>query len=121
MTVAIRRVYDPPAAAGGTRILVDRLWPRGLARTKAAIDRWAKEIAPSEELRRWFGHDPARWPEFRRRYAAELDAHRDALAELATLAASGPITLVYAARDTAHNNAVVLAEILRATMRDKPG
>ncbi len=120
MGVQLKRVYDPPSAGDGVRILVDRLWPRGLSRAKAAIQRWEKEIAPSDELRRWFGHDPARWPEFRRRYAAELRAQAALLADLRALAAAGPITLVYAAGDTVHNNAVVLAELLQAA-QEKPG
>jgi uncharacterized protein YeaO (DUF488 family) len=94
------------------RILVDRLWPRGIRKSDAAIDRWAKSIAPSSALREWFGHDPARWPEFRRRYATQLRRHPDELAELRALARKGPITLVFAARDERRNDAVVLRNVL---------
>lgn len=110
--IRLKRAYEPPAAADGTRILVDRLWPRGVRKADLAIDRWLKEVAPSAELRRWFGHDPARWAEFRRRYAAELAAGPEPLAELRRAAAAGPVTLVYAARDEAHNHAVLLRELL---------
>jgi len=110
--VSIKRVYDPPAAADGTRVLVDRLWPRGLAKDKAKIDRWLREVAPSDELRRWFGHDPARWQEFCRRYAAEIDLRPDALDELAAICRAGPATLLFAAHDAEHNNAVALAALL---------
>lgn len=110
--IALKRAYQPPLPEDGTRILVDRLWPRGVRKSEAAIDRWDKEIAPSAALRTWFGHDPERWPEFRRRYTAELRAHPDELAELRALARRGPITLVFAAHDEAHNNAVVLREVL---------
>jgi uncharacterized protein YeaO (DUF488 family) len=94
------------------RILVDRLWPRGLGKAAAAIDLWIKEVAPSTALRQWFAHDPARWPEFRRRYAAELRGHRGALAALRALARKKTVTLVFAARDEEHNDAVVLRDIL---------
>jgi uncharacterized protein YeaO (DUF488 family) len=113
MPVSIKRVYDPPEASDGRRVLVDRLWPRGLAKAKARVDHWAKDLAPSAALRRWFGHDPAKWPEFRRRYRAELRAHADAVAELARGARRGRVTLLYAASDERHNNAVVLAERMR--------
>jgi uncharacterized protein YeaO (DUF488 family) len=91
---------------------VDRLWPRGLRKSDAAIDRWLKDVAPSTELRRWFGHDPARWDEFRRRYRAELSHEADLLNELRAMAQKGPLTLVYAARDELHNEAVVLRDVL---------
>ena len=107
-----KRVYEPPSPADGTRVLVDRLWPRGLKKTEAAIDLWLKEVAPSVELRRWFGHDPARWDEFRHRYAAELDGNLPALQPL--LAARGRVTLLFAAHDPEHNNAVALAAWLEA-------
>lgn len=94
------------------RILVDRLWPRGVARSDAAIDLWAKDVAPSTALRKWFGHDPSRWPEFRRRYTAELRGHPNKLAELRTRARRGSVTLVFAARDERHNDAVVLRAVL---------
>jgi uncharacterized protein YeaO (DUF488 family) len=110
--VGIKRAYEAPARDDGTRILVDRLWPRGVSRDDAAIDEWMKEIAPSPELRKWFGHDIARWPEFRRRYQAEISQHSDPFQRLCTLAQQGRITLVFAARDAAHNNAVVLRDLL---------
>jgi uncharacterized protein YeaO (DUF488 family) len=111
-TIGLKRAYERPASADGTRILVDRLWPRGVSKADAAIDRWVKEIAPSTTLRKWFGHDPARWPEFRRRYAAELRNHPDELRSLRTEARRGLITLVYSAHDEAHNDAIVLRSIL---------
>ena len=110
--VQTKRAYESPAAEDGTRVLVDRLWPRGLKKTDAAIDYWAKDLAPSTELRKWFGHDPARWEEFRRRYSEELSKHREEIARLRDLARKGRITLVYAAHDDAHNDAVMLREIL---------
>jgi uncharacterized protein YeaO (DUF488 family) len=110
--IRLKRAYEPPSAADGTRILVDRLWPRGVSKSAAAIDRWMKDIAPSTALRQWFGHDPDRWGEFRRRYTAELRARPDKLAELRTAARAGPITLVFAARDERHNDAVVLRDVL---------
>ena len=110
--VRLKRAYEPAAAGDGTRVLVDRLWPRGVTKKAAAIDLWAKELAPSTELRKWFGHDPARWDEFRRRYAKELQHHATRFDELRTLARQGPITLVYAAHDEAHNDAVVLRGML---------
>jgi uncharacterized protein YeaO (DUF488 family) len=110
--VKLKRAYESPAAGDGKRVLVDRLWPRGVRKTEAAIDYWMKELAPSTELRKWFGHDPARWDEFRRRYAAELHEHRDELDQLRNLMQTGAVTLVYSAHDEAHNDAVVLREIL---------
>ncbi len=110
--VRLKRAYDPPAPSDGTRILVDRLWPRGLTKAAAAIDQWVKEIAPSTALRKWFGHDPARWTEFRRRYAAELRERGDDLKALRDQAKRGPVTLVYSAHDEAHNDAIVLRDIL---------
>ena len=110
--VKMKRAYESPAADDGTRVLVDRLWPRGLKKTDAAIAHWAKELAPSTELRKWFGHDPARWEEFRRRYSEEIREHREEFEQLRDLARKGPVTLVYAAHDESHNDAVVLREIL---------
>jgi uncharacterized protein YeaO (DUF488 family) len=110
--IRLKRAYDPPSAEDGERILVDRLWPRGVSKASAGIDRWLKDIAPSTALRKWFGHDPARWEEFRRRYGAEIRAHAEPLAELRAAARKGPITLVFAARDERHNDAVVLREVL---------
>ena len=111
MGVALKRAYEAPARSDGKRILVDRLWPRGLTKEKAALDLWLKEVAPSGELRKWFGHDPEKWPEFARRYRAELKGSR-ALAGLEALARRGDVTLVYAARDREHNEARVLQQIL---------
>jgi uncharacterized protein YeaO (DUF488 family) len=110
----LKRVYEPPDRSDGRRILVDRLWPRGLSKEKAAVDDWMKEIAPSAALRRWFGHDPEKWPEFQRRYRRELRARDDLVREIAKRAARGRVTLVYGARDEEHNDAVVLAAVVRA-------
>jgi len=110
--VKLKRAYDSARSDDGTRILIDRLWPRGVRKVDAAIDLWAKDIAPSTTLRSWFGHNPARWHEFRRRYSEEIHQHPDRLGELRTLAQRGRITLVFAAHDEAHNDAVVLREIL---------
>ncbi len=113
MSVRVKRAYEPAASADGRRVLVDRLWPRGVSRERARLDEWAQELAPSSELRRWFGHYPARFDEFRRRYEGELTAHAEKLAELRRQARAGTVTLVHGARDTEHNDAVVLAELLR--------
>jgi uncharacterized protein YeaO (DUF488 family) len=110
--VKLKRAYDAPAADDGTRILVDRLWPRGVKKVDAAIDEWIKDIAPSTALRKWFGHDPARWQEFRNRYAAEVRGHPEQLNRLRALARRGPITLVFSAHDEAHNDAVALRDFL---------
>lgn len=110
--VRLKRAYLPATAADGMRILVDRLWPRGVRKSAAAIDLWVKDVAPSTALRKWFAHDPERWPAFRRRYAAELRHHRDELAELRALARRKRVTLVFAARDEQHNDAVVLRSVL---------
>jgi uncharacterized protein YeaO (DUF488 family) len=110
--IKLKRAYVPAGSRDGTRILIDRLWPRGVRKADAAIDLWAKDIAPSTTLRRWFGHDPARWHDFRRRYAEEIHRNRERLGELRTRAQKGRITLVFAAHDEAHNDAVVLREIL---------
>lgn len=112
ISIRLKRAYEPPTPEDGTRILVDRLWPRGIKKADAAIDRWLKEIAPSTGLRRWFGHRPERWPEFRRRYMAELQQHPELVEEIRRAARKGPVTLVYAARDTAHNDAIVLQQLL---------
>jgi uncharacterized protein YeaO (DUF488 family) len=112
----LKRAYDPPAPSDGHRILVDRLWPRGLSKANAAIDEWMKEIAPSTELRRWFGHDAEKWAEFQRRYKQELRAREDLVREIAERASRARVTLVYGARDEAHNDAVVLAAVVRARM-----
>lgn len=112
--VGIKRVYEPADDGDGYRVLVDRLWPRGLSKDKAHLNAWMKDIAPSTELRRWFGHDPKRWDEFERRYRAELaEPEQKRLVEaLADQAAHGPLTLLYAARDTLHNEAVVLCAVV---------
>ncbi|MDQ2702853.1 MAG: DUF488 domain-containing protein [Pseudomonadota bacterium] len=112
MAVSLKRAYEPPWDADGTRVLVDRLWPRGVTKAKAAIDVWLKDVAPSTQLRKWFGHDPERWVEFQQRYRAELKGS-PALAELRKLARQGHVTLVYSAKDELHNDAVVLAKLLR--------
>ena len=109
--VRLKRAYLPATTADGARVLVDRLWPRGVRKSAAAIDRWAKDVAPSTALRKWFAHDPARWPEFRGRYATELH-HRDELAELRALARRKRVTLVFAAHDERRNHAVVLRRVL---------
>lgn len=117
--IRIKRVYDPPASDDGKRVLVDRMWPRGLARGEASIDLWCREAAPSHELRRWFGHDPAKWTEFRKRYAGEL-AKSEALDELRRVTGSEPrITLLFAAKDVTHNNAVVLRDVLARTSKGR--
>jgi uncharacterized protein YeaO (DUF488 family) len=110
--VAIKRVYEEPSESDGKRILVDRLWPRGLTKEKAKVDVWLKDIAPSNELRKWFGHDPEKWAEFHSRYAKELKSSGELLALLRQEAAHGPVTLLYGARDAGHNEAVVLQKLL---------
>ena len=110
--IRLKRAYEPPAPDDGARVLIDRLWPRGVKKEDAAIDEWLKEIAPSTALRKWFGHDPARWQEFRRRYRSEVQQHSDEFERLRALARRGPITLVYSAHDEAHNDAVVLKDLL---------
>jgi uncharacterized protein YeaO (DUF488 family) len=110
--VKLKRAYETPTADDGTRILIDRLWPRGITKKRAAVDQWMKDISPSTELRKWFGHDPARWDEFRRRYAQEVHKNGDLLEQLRSLARHGPITLVYSAHDEKHNDAVELRELI---------
>jgi uncharacterized protein YeaO (DUF488 family) len=114
MKLQIKRAYEAPEKSDGTRILVDRLWPRGLSRDKAAVDLWLKEAAPSAELRQWYAHQPELWPEFRRRYFAELDQQPEVVAELRSLVGRGNATLLYAAKDTGHNNAKALLEYLQS-------
>ena len=113
MDVRLKRAYEPATDADGYRVLVDRLWPRGISRERAKLDEWEKELAPSTELREWFGHDPHRFEEFRQRYVEELRRQRPRIAELRRRARSGTLTVVYSARDTEHNDAVVLADVLR--------
>lgn len=108
----IKRIYDDPEPDDGYRVLIDHIWPRGVSRESARLDEWAKELAPSGELRRWFDHVPDRFPEFRERYRSELAQHTDQLAALAQRAKKGRVTVLYAARDREHNNAVVLSELL---------
>jgi uncharacterized protein YeaO (DUF488 family) len=110
--IHVKRAYEQPSRQDGFRVLVDRLWPRGLSKDRAAIDLWLKDVAPSTELRQWFGHDPARWREFQRRYQAELKRHPETLKQLRAKAREGTITLVYGARDEEHNNAQVLKRVL---------
>jgi uncharacterized protein YeaO (DUF488 family) len=113
MDIRLKRAYEPASAGDGYRILIDRLWPRGVSKQQARLDEWAKELAPSSRLREWFGHEPGRFPEFRRRYIEELRADAPRLKELRRRASTSTLTLVYSAHDSEHNDAVVLAEILR--------
>jgi uncharacterized protein YeaO (DUF488 family) len=108
----LRRAYEPPTRNDGWRVLVDRLWPRGVRRADAHVDEWLRDVAPSDELRTWFGHDPSRWEEFRQRYRAELSAHDDELGQLVDRTRSGRVTLVFGAHDVEHNNAVVLRDVI---------
>ena len=112
MSVQIKRAYESPSKLDGMRVLVDRIWPRGLSKDRAAIDMWAKDLAPSSDLRQWFGHDPAKWNEFKRRYFAELRSHDGVLKDLKNQSRKKKVTLVYGARDTAHNNAEALKMFL---------
>ena len=112
--IFLKRAYDPPASSDGQRILVDRLWPRGVSKDALKLDEWLKQIAPSNALRDWFGHDPAKWDEFQQRYATELDDNPAAVAQLRQRLATGPVTLIYAAKDEAHNNAAALKAYLDA-------
>jgi uncharacterized protein YeaO (DUF488 family) len=120
--VKLKRAYEPAAVEDGLRILVDRLWPRDVSKAAAALDRWEKDISPSTALRKWFGHDPSRWQEFRRRYTAELRQHPEPLSSLRALARKSPVTLVYSAHDEIHNDAVVLRDLVlgRSTTRTSP-
>ncbi len=110
--VRLKRAYEPPSGSDGARVLIDRLWPRGVKKADAKIDEWMKDIAPSTELRKWFGHDPARWAEFQNRYEAEVRQHPEQLDRLRLLAQEGPLTLVFSAHDEAHNDAVVLRKMI---------
>ena len=112
MDVRRKRAYEPATPDDGHRVLIDRIWPRGVSRERARLDEWARELAPSSELRQWFGHDPARFSEFRRRYERELASHGEKLRDLRRRARQGTLTLVYGARETEHNDAVVLADLL---------
>ena len=112
--IRLKRVYEPPERGDGARFLVERLWPRGVRKDALELNAWLKDVAPSDALRRWFGHNPARWEEFRRRYASELDAWPEAWGEILSAADSGTVTLLFSARDTLHNNAVALKSYLEA-------
>ena len=112
MSIALKRAYEAPSRSDGCRILVERLWPRGVSKTDARIDLWAKDAAPSTELRRWFAHDPDKWKEFKRRYRAELRAHKAALEPIREQIAQGPVTFVFSSRELDFNNAVALKEYL---------
>lgn len=115
VAVRLKRIYEPPEPDDGYRVLIDGMWPRGVAKADAHLDEWARDLAPSRELRTWFGHKPERFQEFRTRYRRELEGHADHLAQLRERAASSPLTVLYAARDTEHNNAVVVGELLRSS------
>jgi uncharacterized protein YeaO (DUF488 family) len=117
MPIDLKRAYDPPTKSDGRRILVDRVWPRGIAKDDLQIDAWLKDLAPSTGLRKWFGHDPAKWDEFRKRYALELEQRPEALEELVEKARAGHVTLVFSAKDTRHNNAVALRENLERRLK----
>lgn len=117
--IQIKRAYERASKDDGQRILVERLWPRGVKKEALRLDRWIKDIAPSTALRQWFQHDPAKWGEFRRRYFRELEQHADVWQPLLALMRRGRVTLVYSAHDTEHNNAVALEEFLKAKMRPK--
>jgi uncharacterized protein YeaO (DUF488 family) len=117
MAIGLKRAYDPPAKSDGRRILVDRVWPRGIAKEDLQIDAWLKDLAPSTELRKWFGHDPTKWDEFRKRYAQELEQRSEALEGLVAQARAGHVTLVFGAKDIEHNNAVALREHLERRLR----
>lgn len=110
--VRLKRPYEPPAASDGTRVLIDRLWPRGVRKDATALDLWLKDIGPSTELRKWFGHEPSRWAEFRRRYADEIAQKPQLLAQLRDIARQGVLTMVYSAHDEQHNDALVLQELI---------
>ena len=112
MKIQTKRVYDPREQGDGVRVLVDRLWPRGMTKENLHADLWLKDIAPSDDLRKWFAHDPSRWSEFKKRYCAELDEKPQLVQQLVDRAATGTLTLLFSARDTAHNQAVALKEYL---------
>lgn len=115
--IALKRAYDDAAPGDGHRVLVERLWPRGVRKADLPLDGWMKEIAPSTELRQWFSHDPEKWPEFQRRYRQELAAHPEALEPLLTAARRGPLTLIYSSHDAEHNNALVLQQVLHQKLQ----
>lgn len=111
--VRIKRIYDPAEPGDGYRVLIDHVWPRGISKDRARLDEWARELAPSDDLRKWFDHVPERFAEFRRRYRDELTTHAERIEELRARAATAPVTITYAARDQEHNNAVVVSELVR--------
>jgi len=115
--VKLKRAYAPASRSDGARILIDRLWPRGVKKETAQLDGWMKEIAPGTALRKWFGHAPERWPEFRRRYELEIRKHPEQLARLRSLARADKLTLVFSARDVEHNDAVVLRQVILSRLR----
>jgi uncharacterized protein YeaO (DUF488 family) len=115
--VSVKRVYEPAAPSDGVRVLVERLWPRGMRKESLKMNAWLKDVAPSGELRRWFNHDPAKWTEFRRRYSVELNRHRDALQPILDAETRGNVTLLYSSHDTEHNNAVALKDHLASLGR----
>lgn len=117
--ITVKRVYEPPASDDGVRFVVDRLWPRGMRREALDLDGWLKDVAPSDALRRWFGHNPARWEEFRRRYNTELDAKPDTWQPILDAARRGKVTLLYSAKDTEHNNSVALRDYLKAKLGER--
>ncbi len=117
--IRVKRIYDPASAEDGTRVLVDRLWPRGVSKQAAALSLWLKDIAPSPELRQWFDHDPSRWQEFGHRYRAELHRNDEAVGQLRDILKRGRTTLLYGARDTAHNHALILADYMHHHRGDK--
>lgn len=117
MSIVVKRIYEPPAKSDGYRVLVDRVWPRGLKKEDAALDAWSKELAPSTALRKWFGHDPARWEGFRHRYASQLDDTAEHWRPLLTMAARHRVTLLFGARDEEHNNAIALKSYLDAQLK----
>lgn len=117
--IKLKRVYDAVSSTDGERFLVERLWPRGVKKSALEIQAWLKDAGPSHELRRWFGHDPEKWSEFRHRYFRELRANRDALEPIITAAGRGPVTLVYSSHDTEHNNAIALKDYLETGMRNR--
>lgn len=118
MNIRTKRAYEPPAPGDGRRFLVDRLWPRGMKKEALRLDAWLKDAAPSDALRRWYRHDSAGWPEFCRRYFAELDTHHEAVQPLLEAARQGPVTLLFSARNTTHNNAVALRDYLLKRLAD---
>jgi uncharacterized protein YeaO (DUF488 family) len=116
----LKRAYEPASTADGRRLLVERLWPRGVSKEKLHVDEWIKDVAPSTDLRKWFGHDPEKWDQFRAKYFKELDAHPDAWRPILAASRRGPVTLVYSSHDEVHNNAVALKEYLQAKRARRP-